>query len=365
MSKKVQRFVIRVKPERNHPHYHEWQTGTVCLFVGEDDRARAQELAEQELEQRRWQRIQYLERATLVESRVCESGEEVWNAYLRARSGQIVGIEALDRIPFRRKGEQSSIVAPRLTEAFIDIVIERVGGRRLTDEEANFRKVPNADYRVGHFILELKDLQTESLEIRTRQQKVAELLRTHVRSDRSLVIDLSSLSEDEFTAYTEIVGVPIRKRLHSARDQVRATLDHLSNSEPSLRGGAILLNSGYGTMPHRLLYDLAKSYVERSRTLQFVICVSCWCLTDGFDTTVQFAFDPHEGDLQPIAAIRGAFWSSVESMMNDWARNGCRAQGSELEPLRPLVFEDAGDSFSLIPPQPPSTLNAEDRERKK
>lgn len=340
---------------RDHPSYHEWQTGTVCLFVGEDDRVQAQSLADQELKRRGWQRIKFTERSTLIEARVREAGGEVWNAYLEAKSGKIVAIEGLDRIPFLRKGDSPTIVAPRLTEAFVDNVIERAGGRRLTDEEANFRKTPNADYRIGRFILELKDLQEEALEVRSRQQDIANL----ARSDRGLVVDPASLTEEQFGSYATILGRPIRKRLQSARHQVRATLDHLEDSEPSLQGGAIILNSGYGTMPPDLLYELARSYVEPSTTLQFVVCISCWSLTDGFDTTVQFAFLPDEREHQPIAALRTAFWDGIDSLMHEWARSGFRAEGPHLDPLRPLVFEDAGDSFGILAPQPQSSFDSE------
>ncbi len=65
--RKVHRFVARIKPSREHPHYYEWQTGIACLFVGETNHARAQQIADTEIHKRHWERIEFVERSILIE----------------------------------------------------------------------------------------------------------------------------------------------------------------------------------------------------------------------------------------------------------------------------------------------------------
>ena len=99
----MQRFVARVKPKPDHPKFYEWQTATFVLLVGEDDRVRAQATAEREIRRRRWQRIEFTDRATIIEEQAREQSGEFWDAYLQAKSGELFVLENLDRIPFSTK----------------------------------------------------------------------------------------------------------------------------------------------------------------------------------------------------------------------------------------------------------------------
>lgn len=96
----VQRFVARVKPARAHPEYFEWQTATACVFIGDDDRARAQARPDEEMRRRGWERIEFIERATLIEHLVRSEGGAVLDAFLQARAGTPFWIEQLDEILF-------------------------------------------------------------------------------------------------------------------------------------------------------------------------------------------------------------------------------------------------------------------------
>lgn len=354
MSSRVQRFVARVKPTRDHPCYFEWQTATVCLFVGEDDRPKAQARAEAELRRRQWQRISFTERATLIEDRVRREGGPVLEAYLRAKAGEPFVLEELDEIAFVTKKSGPSIVAPRLTEAFVDRVVLAAGGERLDSGESGPNLPKTADYRIGGSILELKDLQTEGLEVRTRQERLARLFTSKLRPDRSVLIDPALLSVEETRAFVDIVGRPIRKRLTEAGQQVRATLNRLA--EQRMRGGVILLNTGYGSVPPELLYSIASDYVARSATVSVVVCISAWTVTNGLDTVVNFAFSPVEGGQRDVVALRNAFWSEVDTLMTEWARGGFGAPEAAADPLRPIVFEQGDSVFAHLAPKPPSSV---------
>lgn len=350
----VQRFVARVKPQREHPRYFEWQTAVVCLFIGDSDRTAAQTRADAEIRRRGWERIEFIERATLIEDRVQREGGAVLEAFLQARNGAPFYLEQLDEIPFATKEKQIPIVAPRLTESFLDQVVLAAGGERLDADQSNPDRPKTADYRVGSVVLELKDLQNESLDVRTRQKKIARLFASKVRPDRSVIIDSEILSAHETQEYLDIVGEPIRKRLSEAGRQVRATLSRSSSQQ--LRGGVILLNTGYGSVSPEVLAKVAADYIARSSTISIAVCISAWTVTNGFDTVVNFAFDPHEGGDPAVGRLREAFWSEIDVLMTEWGRSGFGMPSDVAEPRRPIVFETEEGIFSVLPPKPPNPV---------
>jgi hypothetical protein len=350
----VQRFVAHVKPHRDHPRYFEWQTAVACIFIGETDRELAQKRADEEIRAHGWQRIEFIDRATLIEERVRAEGGAVLDAFLSARQGTPFYFEQLDEIPFATKESRLPLLAPRVTEAFVDRVILTAGGERLDAGHSRPDNPKTADYRVGRYILELKDLQTESLDFTTRQEKLARLFASKLRPDRSAIIDAEDLTVQERRQYLEIVGEPIRKRLREAGKQVRATLDRITDKR--MRGGAILINSGYGSVSPEILWEVAQDYASKSSTVQTVLCISVWTLTNGSDTVVNFTFDPRSRGAAEIRRLREAFWREVNIFMTDWARSGFVPPTNAAEPRRPIVFETAEGLFALPAPKPPNSI---------
>lgn len=350
----VQRFVAHVKPDRSHPEYFEWQTAVACVFIGDEDRERAQKRADYEIRRRGWERIEFIERATLIEERVRSEGGPVLEAYVQARNGVPFWVEQLDEIPFSTKGNPIDICVPRLTEAFIDQVVVAAGGERIDIDEANPKRPKTADYRIGRLVLELKDLQAEGLEVESRQAKLAELFSSKLRPDRSVLVDVGMLDLAERRRYVEIVGAPVHKRLAEAGQQVRATLER--SKDGRLHGGAILLNSGYGSLAPEVLAEVAANYAARSTTVTTVICISAWTLTNGFDTIANFDFQPRNGGTRPLVRFRKAFWAQIRDLMTTWARSSFDLNGPSSEPLRPTVFETQSGVFSHVPPKPPNSV---------
>jgi hypothetical protein len=350
----VQRFVARVKPHRRHKQNFEWQTAVACIFVGDEDRERAQQRAEREIRIRCWERIEFIERSTLIEERVRIEGGAVLEAFLQAQASIPFYLDQLDEIPFSTKEKPLPILAPRLTESFIDQVVRVAGGSRIDTDRVGPNRPKTADYRLGRLILELKDLQSEGLDIDTRQAKIAELFSSKLRPDRSVIVDPAILTPDERRQYLDIVGQPVRKRLVEAGRQVRCTLDRAKDRR--LRGGAILLNTGYGSLPHDVLVRIASNYVAQSNTITTAVCISAWTVTNGFDTVLSFAFHPLRGGPRPVVKLRNTFWAEVQRSMTEWGRDGFKSAAPTSDPLRPIVFEIQSGLFSLVPSKPPTSV---------
>lgn len=350
----VQRFVLRAKPHRDHPQFFEWQTATICVFIGESDRAKAQARAVAELRGRQWEPMEFVDRSTLIEKRVRSEGGEVLDAYLKAQAGEVFYLEETDEIPFATKETPLSINAPRLTEAFMDAVVTSAGGERIDVDDGTPNPPKTADYHVGGIIFELKDLQTEGMEVTTRQEKVGKLFASKLRPDGTVVVDVASLSPEEYQMYLRIVGEPIRKRLAEAGRQVRPTLERIAGGTP--RGGAILLNSGYGSISPAALLDLASEYVRRSSTIQVVICISAWTVTNGMDTVVKFAFNATDTADSTVETLKHAFWREINQLMDEWAKRGLAPAGASAPALRPIVFDHADGTFTVPSPKAPNSI---------
>lgn len=271
----VQRFIIRAYPSKDHPEYFSWQAATIVLFVGENDKEGAQRMALDELAKRNWAPEKFIARDTLIEERVRREGGRVWEAYQQAQAGKIFWLESLEAIPFSTKQNPTRLTTPRLSEQFIDRVIVNAGGRRLTADEAAGFKQKNADYILDDFVIELKDLQEEGLEVATRQEKIAELFAEYPTAGYVQKLDPFRLSETDFDQYCDIVGAPIQKRIHAASKQIRATIERLKPKR--YRGAVIILNTGYSTIPHAFLEQLAaRCAAKESESIAQVVTVSSW-----------------------------------------------------------------------------------------
>lgn len=353
MSDSVHKFIMWAKPASDHPEYYQWQTGVLCVLIGEDSHWAAEQLAIAEVTRRKWEPLQMSSRSTLIEAKVREAGEPIWSAFCAAKAGNPQFIEKTDEIVFTRKGGAAPTYGPRLSERFIDSVVESAGGRRLTFEEGAEGGEPNADYVIADAILELKDLQTEALEVATRQQRLVEQMWTRGLPGTTVFLSPAELTSTELRDYLAIVGAPVRKRLLRAGKQVRHSLQQVPDAR---QGGVIILNTGYGSLPHELLDNLVQDFVAQSNTLSIGITISAWSLCNGFDTTLQFEFSPRLLSESPVAEFRAAFDDGIEELMNVYARSGFVTPEDPQTPLHPIAFEGEERLFVFRPPKPPTSV---------
>ena len=249
-----------------------------------------------------------------------------------------------------RQKQSSVILSPAIGEAFVDGLITKAHGRRLTDEEigAGGR---NADYVLNEWIFELKDLQEEGLEKPERQKKIAALFAPESWGDE-VEIAPELLDGDELRRYMDIAGGPIQTQVKSASKQIRDTKTLLG--KPEMRGGLIFLNTGYGSLPPSLFEMLVERYAAKdSSQIEYCICISAWVLTNGFDWDIQFKFYPEESPEPVIDVLKAAFGPSVDELMTAWARNGFRPTRESLLPVKPVAFDIAGRTFAWEPPDVP------------
>ena len=346
---RVQRLVYAAKPAKSHPERHEWETAHVVILLSAIDQVDGLAKAQDCLRHQHWEPVRLIMHSPLSEERVRNEGGEIWEAYQTAQCGRVFFRSFPDTFAPGQK-RNGAIWAPAIGEGFIDRIVARAGGRRLTPEEIG-KDCRNADYLLNNWIFELKDLQEEGLEKPERQHKIATLY-TPDRWGDEIAISPETLTDVEFYKYLDIVGRPIKGQVKSASKQIRQTRETLGNSE--MHGGLIFLNTGYGSLPPALFESLVERYSAKdSSQIECCVCISTWVLTNGFDWNIQFKFHPHGSSEAAVQSLEAAFSEVVNDFMTEWVRQGLQPSGRSLPPLKPVAFDIAGRSFFWEPPQVP------------
>ena len=351
----VHRIVVHCVPSPNNRSYHRWQSALLTFFLSNDTKSGALEDLSRLLSQHRWTQVETLDRSTLIEDRVREAGPQVWAAYeLALQRGYWMRIDP-DHFA-SGKGGIPPIRPPRINEEFVDRIVMRVGGRRLTPAERNHENTRNADYRIDNYIIELKDLQEEGMEKPERQQRIAQLFLNYFPDETEILIDPAVLSPEDAQQYARIVGSSVRERIKDAANQVKATKAHLGDA--TLRGGVIVLNSGYYSIDTENLEELVHRSARTDTTqLDCAVCITANNTTDGFNSWMNFRFSPPEHGNELQTKLGRAFGEVLTEFMNEWGHSGF-AQPSNAAPLPSIiVFEHEGKTFRYFPPNmaPPWT----------
>ncbi|MEI6197713.1 MAG: hypothetical protein WCS42_25650 [Verrucomicrobiota bacterium] len=350
MSSRVQRFIVRAHPTDNHPKYYRWQTATLCVFVGDDDKQRAFQAAKKAVANNHWIAVDAYEMATLIEERVQETGGVVWKAYQEALLGRIKLVEIVEQ----RTTDKESLppmLAPKVTEAFVDSVVVKAGGKRFVPTGPKNLLPRNADYVIDDHIFDLKILEDESLENTSTQDKLAKIFKAAFPGRTSITIDPTQLPPELRREYFKIVKRRIERLVHSASGQVRETKKQLGND--ALRGGVILVNSGLGSLMPSVLEEQAERCVKQSTHIHCVVCLSVWLLTNGFDSVINFKVYPESSTNKTVEKLIKSFSEREEEMMNEWGRDGFPRPSETTDPMKPVAFERDGIVFSFMPPQIP------------
>jgi len=346
----IQRICVKAKPTVNHPDYYDWQTASICMFVPENDKLLAVKKARQELARRHWELLEYEDKSTLIEARVKAMGGEVWEAFMEARRGHLFFRVFSDHFGAGNR-KFRPIFPARITETFMDLVIEDAGGRRLREEEKQ-TGVRNADYLLGDFIFELKDLQEEGLQKAEHQQHLADLFRRYFPGQGEVVLDPALLSKPDYLKYLDIIGKPIKTHIKSASKQIKATRKLLEREE--LLGGIIFLNTGFGSFPHEAFARQVERYATKdSSQFSAIVSINVWAHTNGFDTYVFYEFSPKSPKQQEVVAIRKTFQQHFEQLMTNMITESLPKIAQTAGPPRPVAFENSGIDFAWIPSRVP------------
>ncbi|KQB57127.1 hypothetical protein AE621_22460 [Acidovorax sp. SD340] len=320
------------------------------MFIPEADRGLALVKARQELIRRHWTFIKYEDRSTLIEARVREEGGAVLEAFKEALRGRVFFKVFIDTFGSGSKDRQTMLPA-RITEDFIDEVIIKAGGARL-DTAGITPGIRNADYLLGRYIFELKDLQEEAMSKGPHQERLAQLFRPYARGEAWVTINPAMLSKSDFREYLNILGRPIQGHVRSAAKQIKETKKLLGRDD--LLGGLLLLNTGFGTYPHDEFSAQVERYARKD-TSEFnaVMTVSAWSQTNGFDTFAFYKISPQESQEEEIVAFQQAFSDCYMAMMTKLIQGALPAAAASAPASRSIGFAVDGIDFAWEAPRIP------------
>jgi len=345
----IQRICVRAVPTKSNPKYFEWEHASICMFIPEIDRELALVKARKELDRRHWTFIKYEDRSTLIEARVRKEGGAVLKAFEEALQGRMFFKVFVDTFDSGSKDRQVMLPA-RITEKFIDEVILKAGGMRL-DTAGIAPGIRNADYLLGRYIFELKDLQEEAMTKGSHQEKLARLFRPYAR-EASIAIDPSILSKTDFLEYLNILGRPIQGHVRSAAGQIKETKKLLGRND--LLGGLLLLNTGFGSYPHDEFSTQVERYARKdSGEFSAVMSVSAWSQTNGFDTFAFYKISPEEPQEEEIAAFQKAFDDCYTAMMTRMVQGTLPGNATSAPSGRSIAFAVDGIDFAWEAPRIP------------
>jgi hypothetical protein len=346
----VQRFVVKAYPTVDHPTLYPFHLHTICIFIGEGDHDLAIDRTEKELTKRKWRIARYLDKSTLIEDRVREFGGEVWDAYQTAAKGRIfVKTESNNNI----LPKSFSMAIPAFDEQSVDRAIENAGGHRLTKEEANNQQTLNADYLLGDWIIELKELEEERLLKPGHQDALATLFEKYSCDDH-MEIDYDALSPEDQRLFVKTACGPVRHALEKASKQIAATKAHLGTTKA--KGAVVLLNNGYGSLQPELLPKIAGQLAKRHSQIELVICLSQYFATNGFDHVVNFHIDPVTSPDSLIEAFYDAVHAEQTALMTKAITTHPDEMANPIKPMCPIIFEKNGKRYRFVPGVPPHSM---------
>ena len=355
MPPTIQRFCLRAIPLSHNRRYRPYETAHIAVFVRQEDRLSGEKRLHEVLARERWRMIELQIHDRLDPERIAEEGGDVLAAYEHAiRHGDFVKIFP-DHFGAGRKNEPATR-APKLSEAFMDRVVQVAGGSRYQPPGPEHARKSNADYRIDDFVVELKDIEENALAKPSRQKRLAELMRQAGCDQAAVPLDLALIKDPvDRRDFLRIIGEPINKALSDSADQIRETRKIIG--DPALRGAVFLINSGTHFYDHELFVALTRHFAAKpGRSIDDLLCFTCAMHTNGFDHRVQFATYPH----RPMNALQGrilkAFEQETQNLMSEWMQSGMQSAGPVLQPHEALGFDYDGQTFYWLPERLPSSL---------
>ena len=232
-----------------------------------------------------------------------------------------------------------------LTERDFDEVVLNVGGRLYTDDPTI--QESNCDYILGDTVIELKIIEEEPIEKKTKQEKLAKLFRSDIKTVILNPLDLDIYGKRKY--YQELAD-PIRRRLKKASKQLKTSAAKI-NAQVKI---AIIMNNGLTMTDHDEFQRLA---IERTRNatsgIDILIVCGMYYFSDKFDSYAFFKFEDiqiqGEERSELIQKLRVEWSNKVEQYMTKQIvdLNMKRTK----EPIQDLFFELDGIRYVKPPIQ--------------
>lgn len=243
-----------------------------------------------------------------------------------------------------------SLYVQTIQETDVQAMIESCGGR-IAHPDADQREKRGADFILGDAAIELKCLDEDGLQKRTRQEKLASLFRSEGYTAPVVVLDREQLSEKGQRTYDRALEGPIKNAVASARKQLKQT----RSERPELKRSVLwIINNGYTALNHQELLEHASRRVSNdSDQIDGVIISGLYYHSDTFDSLLLWPFDYlpiWTAESRELDRLRGEWNGFAERFMTRMLL-GETGQGPSKGPVVDTQFEV--DETTYVRPAPP------------
>jgi len=268
----------------------------------------------------------------LIESACEKEGGAFWAAYQKA------AVDMYSLTCFKQTGGKIAAMIPRFSEADFAGILQKI-------PESN---TETPDFRYGNVLMELKDLQQESLKSKERQQNTASLFEE--LPDRCINLDPMTDYGECSERYHRLIQNSIHNHLKKASSQIKT----YRKTQKVEAGGMIFLNTGMFSLPHELFKELIADLLERrTKTVEFVFVFSQITQGNGFDQYAIFKGEFIGKVPDKLQFLQQEVNGLINKKMTEMIREP--AQLLTLDDQQPISFEQFGKIFYWNPGPAPDS----------
>lgn len=328
MSKQVQRFILKAIPKESHKIYFPWQTATLCILIGDDNKISAFTKAVNLIETRNWTPISTIHKSTLVEELIYHQEQYVIDEYENVKAG----IDSFIELPDNWCGFKDSppLLFPKITEDLINKVFKEAGGERFGYNEKIEAK--NADYLIDDYIFELKIIEEERLLKKSVQEKIWDYYCQNLNG-----ITPENFDDIRHSIFVNIFKSPIENAIKSASKQIKSTRGILNDSK--YKGGLLIINNGTSSFTPNIFNECVhKSLKNNTNNIESAVIINIWSETDGFNSNSRFSFEPKTPN-EIEKRIIESFKIVINKHFTDWGHDLFSQCIGILSPLKTISFQ--------------------------
>jgi len=258
-----------------------------------------------------------------------DAGGDFWDAYLTAES---------DGCSFTNFAEPSFSNTyyyniPRFREYDFQNIIAKFGGSKIPETNTM-----TPDFKIADLVIELKDLQKDSLYNEDRRLTIAKIFESE--SGYSININYSATSGHCQTRYKRAIANSIKNIISKASKQIR----EYSKTNTISSAGVFLINTGYFSLDHQVFKTIVEDIITRDTN------------------TIKFAY----------IFTQSVFHNAVGDLRADYKQDCIGKLPVELEDIYEAcnilintkmssIFQDDNGSNSFVSPQYPISFFADNK----
>lgn len=248
---------------------------------------------------------------------------------------------------------------PKITELFMDGVLNDLGWIRYTDKYAIEAGVANADYLEESSVGELKIFEEEGLLKEQRQDKIGALFSSYGFTEGTVNINIGDVPEELRKQYEDIVSSPFQSAIKKASKQLKTSAE-----KAGVTGNKVIfaVNNGYSSLDAENFERLFVSRCKRdSQSIGHAACVTIDYHQGGFDAFIFCTPSVHKINSDEEWPFEAAFTESVKNHFGRKMEMMLRDQmnpeflKNRVEPVTSISFEREGIKYEYSSPSVPDS----------